>query len=518
MLRLAVLAMCMGTSAAQTIAGYVVDEQVGGSVKDHNSLDLDTKKMSEYISKYKEAGAAGGEAAFVAARAMYAAGGHSRAVATFTVPALSAAVAKGGAVTQAAKAKATGKVYKPAKAGATSVKVKYSSTCKQGGLKAADQDVTGCFDASAIKIDGTTTLSPSAVANGYRTLKGFSVGGDAKMKKEPYFIQYSSYYGAAQYAHEITDMALTKTGFFASVPYAGRKEGAMKGAVYLNVWMYTIHEMEDAIDDCQGGCLKCNDSPVHAWDEAVAFYTGTLEGEDGSGSGVHLYALAEKRCKNYNTCVDGMKGKAKVNEEIMELFKIGAKLLNEGKCSPVIAVKNAIVQKMAVPMIQGALRYSYKLDNPATTDTSGKTLAEGYIFSRAVLPMVSACRRTDAAKIASDLDIAKINAQDTLKGKHAGVKKAFEDNFECMNITCTDIGSLSNDDGTIKEGAGACTFKIAYEQKDTVMPAWGMGVIVACAAAAVIFMLTACYCRQQKKKYLDLYAELSPDKKGGAGN
>lgn len=37
--------------------------------------------------------------------------------------------------------------------------------------------------------------------------------------------------------------------------------------------MYVIHEMEDAIDDCQSDCLNCNDQPVHAWDEAVAFYT-----------------------------------------------------------------------------------------------------------------------------------------------------------------------------------------------------------------------------------------------------
>lgn len=506
MLRLAVLAMCMGTSAAQTIAGYVVDTSIGGSVADHNALDKDTKIMSTYISGKTEAD-------FQAAKAVYESGGNSRAVATFTVPALSAAVAKGGQVTQANKAAASGSVYKPAKAGATSVKVYYSSTCKEGGLKTADQDTSGCFDATAIKIDGTTTLSPSAVSNGYRTLKGFSVGGDAKMVKEPYFIQYQSYYGSSTYAHDITEDALTGTGVFAGTPSAARKEGSMKGAVYLNVWMYTIHEMEDAIDDCQGGCLKCNDSPVHAWDEAVAFYTGTLEGEDGSGSGVHLYALAEKRCKNYNTCTEGMKGKAKVNEDIMELFKIGAKLLNEGKCSPVVHVKNAIVQKMAVPMIQGALRYSYKLDHPTSTDTTGKTLAEGYIFSRAVLPLVSMCRRTDAQKIADDLDIAKINAQDTLYGKHAGVKKAFEDNFNCMNITCADVGSLSNDDGTIKEGAGKCTFKTDWENQGGGLPEWGMAVIVACATAAVLFMITACYCYKQKQDSIKMYNDL---KGGGA--
>ena len=70
--------------------------------------------------------------------------------------------------------------------------------------------------------------------------------------------------------------------------------------------MWVIKELEQALDGCQNDCKKtgCNDDTVRAWDEAVAFYTGSLEGSDGNGNGKLLYALADKRCKNFKTCGD----------------------------------------------------------------------------------------------------------------------------------------------------------------------------------------------------------------------
>ena len=71
--------------------------------------------------------------------------------------------------------------------------------------------------------------------------------------------------------------------------------------------MYAVREFEDAIDDCSSCTSACNEfslngDSVHAWDEGVAFYTGSLQGTDGAGSGKMVYALADKRCKNFKTC------------------------------------------------------------------------------------------------------------------------------------------------------------------------------------------------------------------------
>merc|ERR1719236_129016 len=86
-----------------------------------------------------------------------------------------------------------------------------------------------------------------------------------------------------QYGNSFVTAALDGTGQFANIGAAGRVECAKKGSAYMNVWLYTIREMEDAIDDCKSDCIDCNADPVHAWDEAVAFYTGSLEGEEIGG-------------------------------------------------------------------------------------------------------------------------------------------------------------------------------------------------------------------------------------------
>ena len=113
----------------------------------------------------------------------------------------------------------------------------------------------------------------------------------------------------------------------------------------MNVWMYAVREFEDAIDDCTSCTSNCNEhstnsDSVHAWDEGVAFYTGTLEGteEGGNSNGVLVYRLAEKRCANFGTCGlagDSTSGTAYVNLQLFDLFAEGARLLERGECASV---------------------------------------------------------------------------------------------------------------------------------------------------------------------------------------
>eukprot|EP00964_Phaeocystis_antarctica_P032001 scaffold18106_cov66-Phaeocystis_antarctica.AAC.1 len=56
----------------------------------------------------------------------------------------------------------------------------------------------------------------------------------------------------------------------------------------MNVWMYVVREFEDAIDGCTSCDSDCNvhstnSGSVHAWDEGVAFYTGSPEGTAQAG-------------------------------------------------------------------------------------------------------------------------------------------------------------------------------------------------------------------------------------------
>ena len=46
------------------------------------------------------------------------------------------------------------------------------------------------------------------------------------------------------------------------------------------------------------------------------------------------------------------------------MFPQGRDLLHEGKCSEVRAVVDQIVSLMTVPLVQGTLRYAYRVPEP----------------------------------------------------------------------------------------------------------------------------------------------------------
>jgi len=403
------------------IAGY----DPGSDVTQHNRIDLDQKMMEDALKA--------GD--FTKARAIYEVGGNSGPYATVTVPATQA-VKSGQAVTQSGSA-GKGKVKKD-KASGTSVDITYTSTCVDtvhipGGTG-------GCFVANAgmLKANGTIEIgNPTAVKNKYRTLKGFSTKAGGKMEKWPDFKKFVATYTHTDYADRYVMAAFESSGAWKGQDQAAREQGIKKGTAYMNVWMYVIHEMEDAIADCKSDCQNCNDDPVHAWDEAVAFYTGSLEGVDGSGSGKLLYNLADHRCANYKTCVGGMvTGTSQVNTEIFKLFKQGLDKLTNSKCTEVGPIKNQIVSLMTVPLIQGALRYAYKVDK---LSGKSKEKAEGAVFSAAVLPMVEHCSKTAAATIKKNM---AIDATTHMVDGFAKVRAAFETVYPCLGITCAHVGGL----------------------------------------------------------------------------
>ena len=124
----------------------------------------------------------------------------------------------------------------------------------------------------------------------------------------------------------------------------------------MNTWMYVIREFEDAIDDCSTSSIDNNYDAAHAWDEGVAFWTGSLEGTDGSGSGKMIAALADKRCQNFGTCGasgSATSGIAKANIDFFALSAEARDYLYSGQCSLVRPVLTEVIKKMAIPLILG---------------------------------------------------------------------------------------------------------------------------------------------------------------------
>jgi hypothetical protein len=222
-----------------------------------------------------------------------------------------------------------------------------------------------------------------------------------------------------------------------------------KGTAFMNVFMYVLREMEDAVDDCENGCATeaCNADQVHAWDEAVAFYTGSLVKSDPNG-GVLLYTLAQKRCANFNTCGDD--GVAAINTEIFTQFDAGKQNFQLGKCSEAEQNLAKISSMMSVPLVQGTLRYAHIIGEEG--GMAEKAEAEGATFAAAVLPFLHACDPEAASLVYTNMKTGSGAAKD-----FAAVKEAFESNYDCMGITCAQVGGLLQADGvTYFPGAEPC--------------------------------------------------------------
>lgn len=261
-----------------------------------------------------------------------------------------------------------------------------------------------------------------------------------------------------------------------------RKEVIQKGMIYLNIFPYVIWEMQDAINDCKSGSLTSNDAPVggasvHAWDEAVAFYTGSLEGTTKGGvtgydGGYLQYYLAEKRCENYGTCTasyntntDDFSGESKINEEIIALFQRGEAEITAAvdstsstKCDKPARTMEEIATKMLVPFIQGTFRYLYK-----TRTSSGRTAKQAgelFAFATTILPFVHAADPTAAELLYKHVWEMPASPDNDLKN-YAHVKSAIEATYPNLGfgagkgtIKCSDIGSLGSLGNTLMS---ACT-------------------------------------------------------------
>lgn len=104
---------------------------------------------------------------------------------------------------------------------------------------------------------------------------------------------------------------------------------------------------------------------------------------------------------------------------------------------------------MAVPLIQGAIRYAYITETEAPSE---KSEAEGATFAAAVLPLVHSCDEEAAQTIYNNLKVGQGGT-----ANFAEVKSAFESVYSCMGVRCEDVGGLYDDStGAYYDGASPC--------------------------------------------------------------
>lgn len=147
--------------------------------------------------------------------------------------------------------------------------------------------------------------------------------------------------------------------------------------------VFCIRELEDAIDMCKNNNTE---GANHEVDEAIAFWTGSLEGTDGSGDGVMAYALADKRCANFKTCGDAgdsIEGTSAVNTKYFDILLTMTVHLTDKDCEGASVQRDSAISVMFVPVIQGTLLYAQRL-SVGNTNITDKEEGEGAAFAAAV--------------------------------------------------------------------------------------------------------------------------------------
>jgi len=438
-MRLALSWMLLSSSVSGEIYNSLGGYHPNSDVKQHSRIDLDQRDFQMFLSELQ----------FDKASDIYVNGGNS--MKTTKIHLSSPLTKQYPKYTQVSQGSARGTLSSEGKQGALVLKVSVTSNCVANFAK--NPDTSGCFSSkdlleAKISVDQDSYMI-SEVDTPYRNLAGFSVQAESKMKGQKMFEMYKQFYGAPDYADKFVKAALKgddetkrvspKVPFkFAGKEEQFRIECAQKGSAYWGLWMYVIRELEDGVNDCEAGCAtnSCNDAPVHAWDEAAAFYVGSIEGAGGNSAGRLLYRLAEKRCNNFQTC--GCRGASGcTNRRILNKMAEGRDLLSQGRCQEVVQVKDKIVSLMTIPLVQGTLRYAKKIGEGSR---SPKELGEGVAFAGAVLPQLAACGDGSAADVlVKYMWIEAHKTADLTKTWHQ-VKKAIETSVSCLGISLEDLG------------------------------------------------------------------------------
>jgi hypothetical protein len=343
-----------------------------------------------------------------------------------------------------------------------------------------------CFASTgSMTIGGTTDVQysydPLADNMALRSIQSLSTGAETNYAGNEYttYEKFYSYYGAHDYADQIvlaafagemTDLANFNNDF-KQYGYTGKEQIIKKATAYITIWMEVVVKMEEALALCG------QEGATDHWDQAVAFYTGSLEGDDGSGSGKLVYALADKRCSNFKTCGengDDTGGTSQVNMKIFESFLHGQGHLTKGECEEAKADKEIIETQMHIPLIQGTLRYAWKTDNEPYSE---KAEAEGTVFALAVVPAVYACDADAGNKIAENMQVGQSGT-----AGFQNVKSAFESTYKCLGIGGMEVGGLYDSaTETYFEGAGPADISGSSSI--------GMAVGAGIAAVTSLFML-----------------------------
>merc|ERR1740115_84731 len=267
--------------------------------------------------------------------------------------------------------------------------------------------------------------------------------------------KYEAYFGTRTYGNEIVSAGFSKgatdmdrgnidlssfelNGENVDFGFMGREEVSKKAMQYLITPMHMHVKLTQASNLVEFD----KEAAQLAWDTAVAYFTGTSFKD-------LVFTLALKRCGEFGTC----EGKcAPANDQIFKQLEKGKKNIGKEKKKKVDEAIDKIIDEMLAPLMQGTLRYAYKIGKGLyepngvniTNQMGQKERAEGYMFVVGALPFVHECSPSVAEQLYDLMSIPKeiFKEGEGVSNLDEDVQKLFAYVSSCTGVTCADIGDM----------------------------------------------------------------------------
>ena len=228
-----------------------------------------------------------------------------------------------------------------------------------------------------------------------------------------------------------------------------RRAMVVNALKYEVLWFGALQNLYDAAAGCNENDARF-EIAKQQWDIGAAMIIGSSQ-STGNNDGDLLYSLAASLCKTFNTC-DSRTGEAKINQKIEEALFAGSYELKFKQCKLVKEFANTIENLMKIPLIQATLDAAVK-NHEEARGTEAQSLAEGYIYSRALLPYIDAANPSAAKHISKNMNF-QFEAKPVVDG-YKTVFKAFEDSMKDMKLDCKDVGHLATGEDVCEGGTAS---------------------------------------------------------------
>ena len=204
------------------------------------------------------------------------------------------------------------------------------------------------------------------------------------------------------------------------------------GLLTLVLWQYVVGSLEMATYKCDEDDGDPSRSLSH-WDQAVALYAGSAvldEPEGAADRGHLLYTLANEECFYFGRCREGEDSPS--NVELFRMFNEGQRQLELGNCDAVDSLLKKMVPQLLVPLIQGAIRTMFIMDEYSHSDhVEGRAAA----FYSAIVPLIEDCSPGDGEFLEENMILGQKNSVGVVR---AALERCYDD----LEVTCEMIGGL----------------------------------------------------------------------------